>query len=70
MGDQTATLVFLVGRIERLQRDINKHYCEVDKATREIALINSLLQQLRSTDAPAEVSSNYLSERPPTPYPG
>lgn len=68
MSNTTASIVFLVGRIERLQAEIGKSYRDVDRATKEIGVINSLLMQLRSPPPLSEVQY-YLSERPPTPHP-
>lgn len=64
MTDSAPTVVFLLGRIEALQREIATHYSCVGEATREIQLINNLLLQLRPV--PRAVQPVKDEERYPT----
>jgi len=47
MSDVAGSVVYLLTRIEVLQSKISQSYRDVGEATREIALINSLLIQLK-----------------------
>lgn len=47
MSDVGGTVVYLLTRIEVLQSRISEAYRDVGEATREIALINNLLVQLK-----------------------
>jgi len=47
MSDVAGTVVYLLTRIEVLQSKISQSYRDVGEATREIALINNLLLQLK-----------------------
>lgn len=70
-----ATIVYLIGRIDLLQKEISDHYRRIDRFTRELGLLNNLLQELRAYD-PADYSipvgldpTIKVRTRPLTPHP-
>lgn len=70
-----ATIVYLIGRIDLLQKEISDHYRRIDRFTRELGLLNNLLQELRAYDPydqqiPVGLDPTIkVRPRPTTPHP-